>query len=129
MDLKKIIAKLPTGFAGDAANMSEADLKAEVLKATGRKARIVRERDQNPALNSAKELVKSLAGGFNDAIKLEDAKLAYVSYLLDDKGKPLLGVDEEQRMDEESSKRGADRNVILGRTGDEDDDEEPGDDA
>lgn len=115
MDLKKIIAKLPTGYAGEAAAMGAEELRREVLTATGRKNRIVRERDHNEELQKAKELAKSLAGAFSDAIKTEDAKLAYLTYLLDDKGKPLLSIEQETLLDEEAQERGADRDVILGR--------------
>lgn len=92
MDIKKILAKLPVGFAEDAAGMDAEQLRAEVLKAETSIREVEREQGQDEKLAGAREIVKDIMGGYNDAKKAQRAKIAYALHLLEERGQ--LGVGE-----------------------------------
>lgn len=92
MDLKKIIAKLPAGFLEDAAGMDEHQLRAEVVKAETAIREVEREKGNDEKLAGAREIVKDISAGYNDAKRAQRAKIAYSLHLLEERGK--LGVGE-----------------------------------
>lgn len=93
MDLKKIIAKLPTGFAEDVQGDSPEKLKARLVQAETNIQRIKQERESDEKLSGARELVKDLSAPYADAEKSQRAVIAYVLALLDEKGQlPLATV-------------------------------------
>jgi hypothetical protein len=87
MDIKKIIAKCPTGYVEECAAKTEEDLRADIIEAEARIREVVSEREKDEKLNGAKELVKDLSSGYNDAVKAQRAKIAYALHVLDDAGK------------------------------------------
>ena len=113
MDIKKIIAKLPTGFVEDAAGMDGDALRAAIIKAETSVRETEREMGQDEKLSGAREIVKDIVGGYNDAKKAQRAKIAYSLHLLEERGE--LGVGESvgsagtpsKGKGAKSSKRGA----------------------
>lgn len=90
MDIKKIIAKLPVGFAEDAAGMNGDQLRAEIIKAETSLRTVEHEMKADEKLTGAKELVKDFSGAYNDAKKAQRAKIAYALHVLEERGQ--LGV-------------------------------------
>lgn len=101
MDIKKIIAKLPTGFAEDAAGMDGDALRAEIIKAETSIREVEREKGQDEKLAGARDIVKDIVGGYNDAKKAQRAKIAYSLHLLEERGE--LGRGEGVGDDAETS--------------------------
>ena len=86
MDIKKIIAKLPTGFVEDAAGIDGNALRAAIIKAETSIREVERELGQDEKLQGAREIVKDIVGGYNDAKKAQRAKIAYSLHLLEERG-------------------------------------------
>jgi len=90
LDIKKIIAKLPVGFAEDAAGMDGDQLRAEIIKAETSLRQVDQEMKADEKLTGAKELVKDFSGAYNEAKKAQRAKIAYALHVLEERGQ--LGV-------------------------------------
>lgn len=86
MDIKKIIGRLPTGFAEDAAGMNGDQLRAEIIKAETSLRTVEQEMKADEKLTGAKELVKDYSAAYNDAKKAQRAKIAYALHVLEDRG-------------------------------------------
>lgn len=86
MDLKKIIAKLPASYIDDTSGLSPEKLKAEIIQSETNIQRIEQEREADDKLSGARELVKDLSAPYRDAIVAQRAKIAYVMFLLSEKG-------------------------------------------
>lgn len=91
MDIKKIIAKLPVGFVEDAAGMDGAALKAAIVRAEELVRETEREQGQDEKLQGAREIVKDIMGGYNDAKRAQRAKIAYALHLLEERGESGVG--------------------------------------
>lgn len=91
MDIKKIIKQLPTGFVEEAAGLDEAGLQEVILGSTANLAQVDKEQQADQKLNGAREIVKDIMGGYNDAKKAQKAKIAYALHLLAEKGSPVVG--------------------------------------
>lgn len=87
MNLDKLMKKLPPGFADDVASLGEPGLKDVVLQAETNIRRVEQEREADERLSGAKEIVKDLNGPYRDAINAQRAKIAYVLYVLEERGK------------------------------------------
>lgn len=87
MKIEKIIKKLPTGFAEDAAAFDEGQIKDHVLQSEANIRRVEQERDADEKLAGAKEILKDLNEPYRDAINRQRAKIAYLMHLLDERGK------------------------------------------
>lgn len=92
MDIKKIIAKLPVGYLEDSAGMDGAALRAEIIKAETSLREVDTAQRADEKLAGAREIVKDIVGGYNDAKKAQRAKIAYSLHLLEERGE--LGVGE-----------------------------------
>lgn len=92
MDINKIIAKLPSGFVDEAAGMNGDQLRAEIIKAETslREVDIAQKADEK--LAGARDIVKDIVGGYNDAKKAQRAKIAYTLHVLEERGE--LGTGE-----------------------------------
>ena len=86
LDIKKVIAKLPTGFAEDAAGMDGDRLRAEIIRAETSLREVEIEQKADEKLQGAREIVKDIVGGYSDAKKAQRAKIAYSLHLLDERG-------------------------------------------
>jgi hypothetical protein len=90
MDVLKIIKKLPTGYADEAAAMDGDKLRAEIVKAEGALHECDRLMEDDEKLQAAKLIAKDLGAGYRDARKAQRAKIAYVLYLLEEKCEPAF---------------------------------------
>lgn len=90
MDIKKIIGRLPTGFAEDAAGMDADALRAAIIAAETSLRTTDQEMKANEKLTGARELVKDFMAPYNDAKKAQRAKIAYALHVLEERGQ--LGV-------------------------------------
>lgn len=97
MDIKKVIAKLPTGYLDDVAGMDGAKLRSEIIQAESNIREILKEQAADEKLQGARELVKDFVGGYNDAKKAQRAKIDYLLHLLDERGElgSTLSSDED----------------------------------
>lgn len=110
MDIRKIIAKLPTGYAEDAAGMNGDQLRAEVLRAETSLRWIGQEMKADEKLTGARELVKDLSAGYNEARKAQRAKIDYALHVLEERGELGVGVHAPDDSDDASGptpRRGA----------------------
>ena len=89
MDIKKIIAKLPTGWAEDVAGFDAGQLKAAILQSEVNIRTVETERDADERLSGAKELLKDLSGPYRDAVGAQRAKIAYALHVLEERGELL----------------------------------------
>lgn len=91
MDIKKIIAKLPVGFVEDAAAMDGDALRAAIVRAEELVREVEREQGQDEKLQGAREIVRDIMGGYNDAKRAQRAKIAYALHLLEERGESGVG--------------------------------------
>lgn len=91
MDIKKIIAKLPVGFVEEAAGLDGDGLRAAIVRAEERIRETEREQGQDEKLQGARDIVKDLAGAYNDAKRAQRAKIAYSLHLLEERGESGVG--------------------------------------
>ena len=91
MDIKKIIAKLPTGFVEDAAGPRQGRPARRHRARRGGIRETEREQGQDEKLAGAREIVKDLAGAYNDAKARQRAKIAYALHLLEERGESGVG--------------------------------------
>ncbi len=92
MDIKKIIAKLPVGYLEDSAGMDGDALRAEIIKAEATLREVSTSQKADEKLAGARDIVKDIVGGYNDAKKAQRAKIEYTLHLLEERGE--LGVGE-----------------------------------
>lgn len=88
MDIKKVIAKLPTGFVDEAAAMGANELRQCILRATATIQEVKDAQEADEKLQGAKELVKDYSAGYTDVVKAQGAKVAYCLHLLAERGQP-----------------------------------------
>ena len=86
MDIKKIAAKLPSGYAEDAAGMSGSQLRDEIIKAETALHEVDKELKADEKVTGARELLKDLVGAYNDTKKAQRAKIQYALHLLEERG-------------------------------------------
>lgn len=86
MDIKKIISKLPPGFAEDCAGFDGDALRAEIVKAETSLRWVEQEMKADEKLTGAKALVKDYSGAYNDAKKAQRAKIQYALHVLEERG-------------------------------------------
>lgn len=86
MDIKKIIARLPSGYVEETAGMDGSQLRSEIIKAEASLREVDKEQKADEKLQGAKELLKDLAGAYNDARKAQRAKIAYTLHMLEERG-------------------------------------------
>ena len=90
----KVLKQVPE-FKDIADAASADDLKKMVVTCEGNLYTIEKEMSEDVKLNSAKELVKEVAAPYNDAKKVQTAKIKYVMFLLEGKGVELGDKDED----------------------------------
>lgn len=98
MDIKKVIAKLPTGYAEDCAGFNGDQLRAEIVRAETSLRWVDQEMKADEKLTGARELVKDLSASYNEAKKAQRAKIAYSLHVLEERGELGVGahaVEEE----------------------------------
>jgi hypothetical protein len=88
VDIKKVIAKLPSGFVDDAAAMSPDELRQCIVDATANMERIQSEQEADEKLTGAKELVRDYSAGYKEARAAQAAKVSYCHHRLAELGTP-----------------------------------------
>lgn len=94
MDIKKIAAKLPPGYAEDAAGMDGRQLRDEIVRAETALHEVDKELKADEKLTGAREIVKDMVGAYNDAKRAQRAKIQYVLHLLEERGELGVGSGE-----------------------------------
>jgi hypothetical protein len=74
--------KLPAGFVDTAEGKSNDELKGIILKSEGIISDIEKDMDDDKKLQTLKEDLKDLRGGYMDTINAETAKTKYCLHLL-----------------------------------------------
>jgi hypothetical protein len=87
MDMMKLLAKLPSGYAEEVAGYDDARLQAELVQCEANIHQVETEKAADEKLNGARELVKDLAGPYRDAVSAQRAKIKYVLAMLLERGK------------------------------------------
>lgn len=83
---EKWLKKLPDGFADNANSMKDDELKKVIIECEGNVYVIEKEKETDPKLNGAKEVVKDLTGPYRDAKACQMAKIKYALWLLESRG-------------------------------------------
>ncbi|MFO0559507.1 MAG: hypothetical protein U0269_15935 [Polyangiales bacterium] len=96
MDIKKVIAKLPTGYVDEVAGMDGAKLRSEIIQAESNIREILKEQAADEKLAGARELVKDFVGGYNEAKKAQRAKIEYLLHLLEERGELGTGFSSDE---------------------------------
>lgn len=86
MNIKRVIAKLPAGFAEEAAGMSGDRLRAEIVRAETTLREIGQAMEADEKLTGARELVKDFSASYTEARKAQRAKIDYALHVLDERG-------------------------------------------
>jgi len=86
MDIKKIIAKLPPGYAEDMAGMNDAQIRAEIIKAETAIRYTEQEMAADEKLRGARELAKDLSAPYREANNAQKAKIRYSLHVLEERG-------------------------------------------
>ncbi|MDP3276175.1 MAG: hypothetical protein Q8Q09_13330 [Deltaproteobacteria bacterium] len=96
MDIKKVIAKLPTGYLDEVITMNGEGLRSEIIRAETAIREVMKEQAADEKLQGAKELVKDFVGGYNDAKKAQRAKIEYLLHMLEERGELGIGLSEDE---------------------------------
>ncbi len=83
-------------FKDTADTASTEDLKKMIVTCEGNLYEIAKAKEADEKLNAAKEIVKDLSGPYNDAKKVQEAKIQYVLFLLENKGVELGDKEEDE---------------------------------
>jgi len=86
---KKWLDKMPEGFADSANSMSEEELKRVIVESEGNIYTIEADKDKDPKLNGAKEIMQSLGKPYREAKACQTAKIKYACFLLESRGVDL----------------------------------------
>ena len=78
LDYGKARTILDQTFVEDANDMNEDELAHQVIKSLIKKKGLQEELNSDERLQAAKQLVKDLEGSYKDAMKMADAKVAYL---------------------------------------------------
>jgi hypothetical protein len=87
MDIKKIKAKLPAGFADEVEGFDDQRLRDVIIESEAALAEIDREMESDEKLQATKELLRDCMAAYKEAKKMQRAKIAYVLHLLEERGK------------------------------------------
>lgn len=96
MDIKKIIAKLPTGYIDDTSGMDGNELRSEIIKAETAIREMLKEMAADEKLQGARELVKDFVAGYNEVKKAQRAKIDYLLHVLDERGELGMGLENDE---------------------------------
>jgi hypothetical protein len=83
---KKWEKKLPGDFKDAAEAKSNDELLKEILKSAGIMSDLEKDMDNDAKLQSLKEDLKALSGGYKDELNSEQAKINYCLFLLRQRG-------------------------------------------
>lgn len=103
MDIRKIIAKLPAGFAEDCASFTGNDLRAEIIRAETSLRTVEQEMKADEKLTGARELVKDLSAAYNEAKKAQRAKIQYALHVLEERGELGTGAESTEDAAEDAT--------------------------
>jgi hypothetical protein len=81
--LKKL---LPENFTDEIELKGTAEIKEEIIKAESLINETEKTMENDETLNSAKERVSDLKGGYTDVLKCQKAKIKYCFYLMNARG-------------------------------------------
>lgn len=90
MDIKKVIAKLPTGYADEVASLTTEAIEAEVLQCETNIIYTKKEMKADAKLNGAKDLVKDLSAGYREVFKTQNAKIEYLMHVREERGQGTI---------------------------------------
>lgn len=86
---KKMLDRLPEGWADSANSMKEDELKKVVFECAGNIHTINQAKGNDEKLNGAKELARNLSAPYRDAKNAQQAKIDYAIWLLEGRGVDL----------------------------------------
>lgn len=92
MKLEKIIKKLPKSVVEEMDALPETNLQVMIAQSEESIATAVRERDNNPQYQAAKQAVLDLSAGLRDVKSYQTAKIQYALYRL----RELNGTNDEE---------------------------------
>jgi peroxiredoxin len=90
----KILKSLPE-FKATAEAASAEELKQIIVVSEGNVFNMMTSKDNDTKLSGAKEIVKALSAPYSEAIKCQQAKIAYALHLLQSKGAELGDAESE----------------------------------
>lgn len=93
---KKILDRLPDGWADSANSMKEDELKQVIVQCEGNLYLIAQEKEGDANLAKAREEVKNLGAAYRDGKNTQQAKITYALWLLESRGADLDSRDDSQ---------------------------------
>ena len=91
MNVMKLLAKLPPGYAEDIAGYDTDRLNAAIIQSESNIRQVEIEKESDAKLHGAQGLVKDLLGPYRDAVSAQRAKIKYLLHVLDERGKLCEG--------------------------------------
>ena len=85
-DINKVIKKLPDGFTSIVDGAKDQDLKAMLCQCEANIYTIAQAKEDDLKLSKARDEVKELAAPYKDAKNVQQAKINYLLYSLEQRG-------------------------------------------
>lgn len=85
--IEKLNKKLPESFVDDVRAADEKSLRDKIVELSKQVEDVVESMKNDNTLNSLKEQVKDLSGGYNDVKKEKRSRLKYILLTLEERGK------------------------------------------
>lgn len=86
---RKHMKQLPTGWSDVADSMKDEELKKTIFECEANIYTIQKAKEEDHKLNGAREMVKELSGPYSDAKKVQQSKIAYALFVLEQRGVDL----------------------------------------
>ena len=83
---KKILDKLPEGFADAIEGSAVEEIRKRVLEAENHLFEIEQEKDKDENLKRAKEELKLISSAYNEAKKVSNAKIKFCMHIAEGRG-------------------------------------------
>lgn len=88
-DISKIVKKLPEGFTSIADSAQDDDLKKMICQCEANIYTIDQAKEADEGLAKAREEVKNISAPYRDAKAVQKAKIIYMLYSLEERGRDL----------------------------------------
>lgn len=95
MDINKLIAKLPTGFVDEVSSMGDEQIEAAVITSNENIREVNRAEKEDENLQGLKEALKDAKAPYADTRKAQNAKIAYLLHVREERGKDTHDIEME----------------------------------
>lgn len=85
---KKWARFLPTGFEDNVNSMDDVEMESNIITCEKSINSTEKEMENDSKLNGARDLVKDFSQGYRDVINTQRAKIKFIIYTMESRGKP-----------------------------------------